>query len=106
MHARYNPDAQVELLHERMRILEFAVDPEETDSNLFVINLKIAIGGNTSDLDLDKTFFRYVDEADLADLNALEVSPTAPNAVIQRCQPAETFCAVINLKTRAFRKII
>lgn len=55
---------QSELLRDRMRILHFSVD-QIGDSSLYSVRLKLAHGGDASDLETDKTFFEdYVDVVD------------------------------------------
>lgn len=118
---------RVELLHENMRLLGFSVEP--LGDGLYGVEVKIALGGDMSDLEFDRTVFKYVDwPAD----PAVEVDPTAAsfasqtgwraagavvpagpsnpadyynNLRIVQCQSGETFCALIDFKTKAFRRV-
>ena len=132
-----------ELLQERMRLLEFKVE-RLRDSELYQIDIKVALGGDASDLEYDGQVFKYVNskavppaEVDLLDPNFhlnfgnqvdwedMPVAPRKPhptypkdyyshhddtgtetvNLEITQCQPSESFCAVIEFSTKAFRKV-
>ncbi len=113
------PTEVIELLHDRMRVLEFSI--ERIGENLYEISLKIALGGNLEDLAFDKTVFEYVDDMDM------EIDPEDPaygsdfiydttsettlaeyfkDIEIKNCQSIETFCAIMELRTKAYRKIL
>ena len=51
---------QFELLHDRMRILEFGIDRVGKNDNLYDIRLKMAVGGDINDLEYDITVFEYI----------------------------------------------
>ncbi len=53
-------DQQFELLHDRMRILEFNVDRVGENDNLYDIRLKMVVGGDITDPEYDITVFEYI----------------------------------------------
>ena len=123
------PTERIEFLHERMRVLEFNIEAIGTGKNFYEIDLKLALGGDLDDREFEDTVFEYVDAdgtpipdpADSTWNNAFTFDnnnpenyfhdnvahPGDPTKKIQvkRCQPKETFCALIQLKTKAYRKI-
>ncbi len=121
-------EERIEFLHERMRVLEFSI--KKVGRNFYEIDLKLALGGDLDDRDFEKTVFEYVNAA----TPVTEIDPTDPtwdNAFtfdsthpenyfhddvnhaldpnekiqVKKCQSTETFCALIQLKTKAYRKI-
>ena len=113
-------EERIELLHDRMRVLEFSI--ERIGENLYEISLKIALGGNLEDLSFDKTVFEYFDkntdmEADPEDstyssdftydsTTSDTLDKYFENIEIRNCQSIETFCAIMELRTKAYRKIL
>ena len=52
---------QFELLHDRMRILEFGINRVGENDNLYDIRLKMAAGGDINDTEYDITVFEFID---------------------------------------------
>ena len=54
-------DQQFELLHDRMRILEFGIDQVGDNDNLYDIRLKMAVGGDINDTEYDIMVFEFIE---------------------------------------------
>ena len=165
MTAGMTPVETTELLSDRMRLLEFSVNQVGNNQDFYRIRIKIAVGGDASDLLYDKTVFEYINhpctlstevpipvsktdcEDGLDDIKdedpmtpALEAADNGmwdepdtpansihqnddalglgykndmdwaadgpPDAIIYQCQDAESFCSVIEIETKVFRRIL
>ena len=107
--------SQIELLHDGMRIVNFSIDKVDGFPDLYLIQLKIAYGGDPADEDLEKAVFAVKNDdmtTTIYDPNSIGGSTSNPyNAAdeetwIHRCKTGETFCSVIDLSTRAYQKVI
>ena len=56
---RCSQDYQSELLHDRMRLLEFSIN--QVDGNLYDIRLKMAIGGDINEPEYDIEVFEFIE---------------------------------------------
>ena len=68
-------DQQFELLHDRMRILEFGIDRVGDNDNLYDIRLKMAVGGDINDPEYDLTVFEFIEHPCSAGTPAEEPLP-------------------------------
>ena len=166
-----DPVDKTELLSEGLRLLEFSIKQVGDNQDFYRIRIKVAVGGDASDLPYDKAVFEYTNhpctpgtdpekptplyetdcvngkdnklstdpggttshdtdngtwkEPDTSvnvihdelhanwdinpaglDSSGLVRSPPPPPAVIYRCQDSESFCSVIEIETKIFRRIL
>ena len=162
------PADKTELLSEGMRLLEFSIKQVGENQDFYRIRIKVAVGGDASDLPYDKAVFEYTNhpctphatnpetptplyETDCVNGkdNKLRTDPGGtpsydadngtwiepdtpsnlihqndatgapgykndaiwgtegpPNAIIYQCQDSESFCSVIEIETKVFRRIL
>ena len=99
-------DSVIELLRKDMRVVHFTIDNNvrttNNDPDLYQLHLKVAFGGDQDDWETDSEVFVWKTGGTPP---AVLVPGTDKDAEILLCQRGETWCAVSELKTKAYKQI-
>ena len=81
-------EPNVELSHRSMRVVEFNIAPFDDDVDLYRLLLKVALGGDDSNAQIDQGIFNY-----------------DSRGLIESCKTDQPYCTVVDLDTTVFRQL-